>query len=62
MKDKKEKLAIDVNNVTKSFKLYSDKPQTLKERIVRGWKNRTEERTVLKNINIEIEPYNKILL
>ncbi len=55
MKDKKEKLAIDVNNVTKSFKLYSDKPQTLKERIVRGWKNRTEERTVLKNINIEIK-------
>ena len=55
MKDKKEKLAIDVNNVTKSFKLYSDKPQTLKERIVRGWKNKTEERTVLKNINIEIK-------
>ena len=55
MKDKKEKLAIDVNNVTKSVKLYSDKPQTLKERIVRGWKNRTEERTVLKNINIEIK-------
>ena len=54
MKNKKSDLAIDVNHVTKTFKLYSDKPQTLKERLVRGWKNKTEERTVLKDINIEI--------
>lgn len=54
MKNKKNEIAIDVNHVTKTFKLYSDKPQTLKERLVRGWKNKTEERTVLKDINIEI--------
>lgn len=55
MKNKKSDIAIDVNHVTKTFKLYSDKPQTLKERLVRGWKNKTEERTVLKDINIEID-------
>ncbi len=54
MKNKKNDIAIDVNHVTKTFKLYSDKPQTLKERLVRGWKNKTEERTVLKDINLEI--------
>ena len=54
MKNKKNDIAIDVNHVTKTFKLYSDKPQTLKERLVRGWKNKIEERTVLKDINIEI--------
>ena len=54
MKNKKNDLAIDVNHVTKTFKLYSDKPQTLKERLVRGWKNKTEERVVLKDINLEI--------
>lgn len=55
MKNKKSDIAIDVNHVTKTFKLYSNKPQTLKERLVRGWKNKTEERTVLKDINIEID-------
>ena len=55
MKNKKSDIAIDVIHVTKTFKLYSDKPQTLKERLVRGWKNKTEERTVLKDINIEID-------
>ena len=54
MKNKKNDIAIDVNHVTKTFKLYSDKPQTLKERLVRGWKNKTEERVVLKDINLEI--------
>ena len=55
MKNKKNDIAIDVNHVTKTFKLYSDKPQTLKERLVRGWKNKTEERVVLKDINLEIK-------
>lgn len=54
MKNKKSDLAIDANHVTKTFKLYSDKPQTLKERLVRGWKNKIEERVVLKDINLEI--------
>jgi len=52
---KKTDIAIEVKNMTKTFKLYSDKPNTLKEKIVRGWKNKPEIRTVLKNINLEIK-------
>ena len=50
----KDDIAIKVTNMTKTFKLYSDKAFTLKERIVRGWKSKPEIRTVLKNINITI--------
>ena len=50
----KDNVAIKVSNMTKTFKLYSDKPNTLKERIVRGWKNKPEIRTVLKDINLTI--------
>lgn len=46
---------IKVTNMTKSFKLYGDKAQTLKERLVRGWKSKPEVHTVLKNINLEIK-------
>ena len=48
--------AIKVDNVTKKFKIYYDKANTLKERLV-FWKNKnnSEERTVLKNIDLEIE-------
>lgn len=46
--------AIEVKNMTKTFKLYYDKPNTLKEKIVRGWKNKADVRTVLKNINLTI--------
>ena len=52
---KKTDIAIEVKNMTKTFKLYSDKPNTLKEKIVRGWKNKPEIRTVLKDINLEIK-------
>lgn len=52
---KKNNIAIKVENMTKTFKLYSDKPNTLKERLVRGRKNKTEERIVLNNINLEIK-------
>ena len=34
---KENDIAIKVSHMTKNFKLYSDKPNTLKERIVRGW-------------------------
>ena len=47
--------AIEVKNMTKTFKLYSDKANTMKERIVRGWKSKNEVHTVLKNINLEIK-------
>lgn len=52
---KKEKNAIEVVNMSKNFKLHYDKPTTLKERLV-FWNNKkSEERTVLKNINLEIK-------
>ena len=52
---KNNNISIDVNHVTKTFKLYSEKPQTLKERLVRGFKNKTEVRTVLNDINLQIK-------
>ncbi len=51
----KDNIAIEVSNMTKNFKLYSDKAATLKERLVRGWKSKPEIRTVLKDINLEIK-------
>ena len=52
---KNKNIAIKVENMTKTFKLYSDKANTLKEKIVRGWKSKPEVRTVLDNINLEIK-------
>ena len=48
--------AIKVSHVTKKFKIYYDKANTLKERLV-FWKNNNKnvERTVLEDINIEIK-------
>lgn len=51
---KNNNIAIKVQNMTKTFKLYSDKPNTLKERLVRGWKSKPEIRTVLDDINLTI--------
>ncbi len=47
-------LAVKVENLDKSFKLHSDKPKTLKERLVFGGKSKTDSRQILKNINLEI--------
>ena len=49
-----ETKAIIVDNVTKKFKVYYDKPNTLKEKIVFWKNNKAEERVVLENINVEI--------
>ena len=49
------KNAIEVKNMTKKFKVYYDKPNTLKERLVFWKNNKAEERTVLKNINLDIK-------
>ena len=46
--------AIKVENMTKEFKLFYDKPSTLKERLVFWNHKKTEKRQVLKNINITI--------
>lgn len=51
---KNDEIAIEVNNVTKDFKLYYDKPSTLKEKIVFWKSTKVEKRTVLENVNIDI--------
>ncbi len=53
--NEKEEIAINVEHVTKKFKVYYDKPNTLKERIVFWKNNKAEERTVLKDINLKIK-------
>ena len=52
---KENDIAIKVENVTKSFKLFYDKPSTLKERLVFWNKKKSEEHTVLKNISLNIK-------
>lgn len=48
-------VAIEVSNVTKSFKLNSDKANTLKELFIRGKKNKVQEIKVLEDINVQIK-------
>ena len=53
---KKDETAIKVENVDKSFNVYYDRANTLKERLL-FWKrnNRKEKREILKNINVTIK-------
>ncbi len=51
----KKNNAIEVSNMSKSFRLYSDKPQTLKERIVGGFKNKTHVRNILTDVDLNIK-------
>ena len=51
---KNNNLAIEVKNMTKTFKIYYDKASTLKERLVFWNKKSSEVRTVLENINLQI--------
>ena len=55
MAKKDSEFAIRVKNVTKYFKLYYDKPNTLKERLVNITRNKAENRLVLENINLDIK-------
>ena len=50
-----ENYAIEVKNVTKYFKLYYDKPNTLKERFLFFNGSKVEKKVVLKNINLKIK-------
>ena len=59
---KKEEYSIEVKNVTKKFKVYYDKPNTLKERIVFWKNNKAEQRTVLENINVKIKKGDTVAL
>ena len=47
-------IVIKVTNMSKRFKLNSDKPHTLKERLVYGRKNKKGYRDILKSIDLEI--------
>lgn len=51
----KKENAIEVKDMTKKFKLFYDKPTTLKERLVFWNHKKAETRTVLDNINVEIK-------
>lgn len=51
----KQDIAINVENMTKEFKFFYDKPNTLKERLVFWNKKKSESRKVLDNINLKIE-------
>lgn len=46
---------IEIKNVSKSFKLYYDKPSTLKERLVFWNKKKADERTILNDISVSIK-------
>ena len=52
---KKEEYAIKVENLTKEFKLFYDKPSTLQERLVFWNKKKENSRIVLKDINLTIK-------
>lgn len=47
--------AIEVRNMSKTFRVQHDKAATLKEHLVFGWKKKKEYHEVLKNINVDIK-------
>lgn len=53
--NKKQPVAIKVCNVHKQFKVYYDKSQSLKERILFRSRNKYEERWVLKGVDLQIK-------
>lgn len=55
MKDKQNDIAIEVIDMSKSFKAVYDKPYTLKERLVFWKSTKTEYHQVLKSINLNIK-------
>ena len=48
-------IAIEVRNVTKSFKVYLDKGSQLKERLLFRKRSRYEERKVLRGISFDVK-------
>ena len=55
MKKNNDGIVIKIRNLYKDFKLNSDKPRTLKERLIRSKNNKVERLTILKNINLDIK-------
>lgn len=58
----KNEVVIKVDSMTKSFRLFYDKPTTLKERLVFWNHKKAEHRVVLNNINLEINKGETIAL
>jgi len=52
---KQNEIAIDVQNITKKFKIYYDKGSQLKERLLFRKRSRYEERMVLKGISFQVK-------
>ena len=59
---KSNDIAIEVKNMSKSFKLFYDKPATLKERLVFWNKKKADDYVVLKNINLDIKKGENVAL
>lgn len=59
---KNSEYAIIVNDVSKSFKIYLDKANTLKEKILFLSRRKKENRVVLKNINVKIKKGESVAL
>ena len=55
MKKLENEYAIQVRNLYKSFKLNSDKPRTMKEKLLFSNRNKVERIEILKNINLDIK-------
>ena len=51
----KDEYSIVVKNMIKKFKVYYDKPNTLKERLVFWKRNKVEYRTILNDIDLKIK-------
>lgn len=54
MKEQQNKIVIKVAHVSKSFKVFFDKANTLKERLLFWNRNSYESRDVLKDINLDV--------
>lgn len=54
--------AIEINNVSKKFKLYQGKNTSLKEKLLYRGKQHVEEIWVLNNINLQIRPGSSVAL
>ena len=55
MKKEDKDIVISVKEVTKSFKVYYDRANTLKERLLFFTRNKAEERIVLDNVSVDIK-------
>lgn len=55
MEKNKSEYVIDVDNVYKSFNVYYDKSNTLKERLIFWKKSRKEKREILKGVTLKIK-------